>query len=527
MSRRFWEPYGTGPGHDGARLNILKTWLGECREHHETCSSSPRGQGGMKLPTRILDLTGSLDSPSKPEDVQLRLRETSSDEVGEYVALSYCWGEDPQNHFKTTRQNLQQRIDGIDFGDIPLTQREAILATLRLGVRYLWVDSLCILQDSTEDWEREAATMGDVYSNALVTLGATSAQDPGVGLLNPLQAARCVKIHGDLAIVRLETHMTIDASSEPLNTRAWTLQEAFLSPRTISFGREQWLWECASRYATEDGLIDRPLLERESLNHWYSLMQHKPGDDESKYLKHWYQLVSNYSGRRLTYQSDKLKAIAGLADIFAKQTGYHYVAGLWQEDIAAGLMWQATSRGVRREPAPTRAPTWSWASTDGPILTDTLKDSSLRLVQLLKVEQKWQAEPGISRLEIARLHVTGTVLKASLGKRSMTQSLRYHLVRSTESDEILGEAFLDNLDPIKEGIAKVSCLNVHQTPSSVGEMENYMLLLVPTSGEEHKAGTGSYRRIGIAVVWEMSRFPDGRQGLDSLHGAEDATLILE
>ncbi|KAI1332175.1 heterokaryon incompatibility protein-domain-containing protein [Xylariaceae sp. FL0255] len=523
FSRVFWQPFEPNQGEKGPRrLTVIKAWLDECRESHVNCLP---GTHTALLPTRVLDLTGSPDVPSTTDDIKIKLRDTSVGEAGQYIALSYCWGADPEYHFKTTQQNSDEYRNGIDFGNIPLTQREAIVCALFLGIRYLWIDSLCIIQDSPRDWETEAARMSTVYSNAMLTLAATFSQSPADGLLNPLQAARCVEVHGDLAIVRMETHNTIDASSEPLNTRAWTLQEAVLSPRMISFGSEQWLWKCASRFATEDGLVDRPPSERDGPNHLSIKTKQVSVDGAQGSLTQWYRLVMNYSRRKLTYQDDKLKAIAGLADIYAKQTGYKYLVGLWAEDIATGLMWQATSHGVTRITGTT--PTWSWASVDGAIDMLYLSNLSPAMISLVKIEQKWQGVPTTSPLEVARLQVRGAKIILSLGKESATQDLRYRLIRDPKSEEIFGEAFLDNLDQIEETIAGVHCLHVCDVLSTDSHLEHLMLLLVSVEHKEHRVEIQSYQRIGIGVMLEKSKLPNGQEVTETCKELLDTDLILE
>ncbi|KAL7754536.1 hypothetical protein ACKLNR_015534 [Fusarium oxysporum f. sp. zingiberi] len=315
-TRRFWIPhYELDESEPFKRQDTLKMWLKEC-ESHEQCIKSLPNTKEAKLPTRVLDLTGSSDIPSDPNDIKIKLRETEEGETGTYTALSYCWGANPDLHFKTTSENLQKHKEGISFFDLPLTQRETILATLYLGIRYLWIDGLCIIQDSRQDWEAESVKMGSVYTNAHLTLAATSSDTPDMGLLLPFQGAECVKIHGETVSVRMETHRELDRMSEPLNTRGWTLQEAVLASRIVCFGKEQWLWKCPSRYATEDGLIDGLRDIDGGLIQWADIVQQGPGEDGKNYLRHWYQMVTNYSNRDLTYQSDKWNAIAGLTDMF-------------------------------------------------------------------------------------------------------------------------------------------------------------------------------------------------------------------
>lgn len=503
---------------------MLKNWLSEC-SNHENCSASLPVARNTKLPTRVLDLTGSADIPSDIDDLKIKLRETSEGEVGSYTALSYCWGSDPQYHFKTTRQTLDQYKRGIEYGSLPLTQQEAILATLYLGVRYLWIDSICIVQDDPEDWQVEAARMSLVYSNALLTLAATSSSSPQDGLLGPFSAASSVSIHGETVMLRLETHETIDKTSEPLNTRGWTLQEAVLSPRAVCFGKEQWLWKCPSRYATEDGFIDRPRNTHHDLNQWASIVLQGAGDSGKNYFKHWYQLVWNYSKRRLTYQGDKLKAVAGLADAFAKLTGYQYVAGLWAEDLATGLMWQATSRGVTRHAS--GVPSWSWASVEGEVLFSEFSNAPAPMIKLLDVEQHWEGVPLSSNLKVARLTVSGKMLHVTLGKRSLTQKLRHHLTEVSRPDEIVGEAFLDDTSPVEQGISSLWCLLVYVVQEGTGKSENYVVLLAPAQGEATESRIDAYRRVGIGIIWEKSRRSDnGGEVKETFVDASDTTVVL-
>lgn len=526
-SRRFWvrmtEINDPSP-HD--RLKMLKTWVEEC-SHHETCSRLP-GTRGTRLPTRVLDLSGSPDIASDSDDIKIRLRETSEGEVGRYTTLSYCWGSDPEHHFKTTRGTLGEYAGGIDFFTLPLTQREAILATLYLGIRYIWIDSICIIQDDPHDWEVEAAKMSSVYSNSFLTLAATSSSSPEGGLLNPFQAAVHAPVHGDTVMLRMETHGTIDKATEPLNTRGWTLQEAVLSPRSVCFGGEQWLWKCPGRYATEDGLVDRTEPMPGNIAQWAMIEAQGPGDDGRNYLKHWYRLVSNYSGRSLSYREDKLKAIAGLADAFTRRTGYQYAAGVWAEDLAGGLSWQTTSHGVDRYPG--NIPSWSWASVDGEVMFNDIRSVLIPMITLLNMEQEWEGLPLSSNLKACRLTVSGKLLQAAIGPQSLTQKFRYHLLAGPGSKEILGELFLDDLVPIQQEASTIWCLLVYTAPASNDDPQHFMLALVPASGEGGDTGTSMYRRIGTGIVWDKIRFEDADHkrgvGREALSEASSETVVL-
>ncbi|RGP80681.1 hypothetical protein FLONG3_1156 [Fusarium longipes] len=517
-TRRFWIPHDKLDSSESyERQNIIKNWLTECQDH-VTCSASLPPTRRAPLPTRVIDLNGSLDLPSGPGDIAIKLRETNDGEVGTYIALSYCWGSDPKLHFKTTQANVKAHKEGIDFFSLPLVHREAILTTLYLGIRYIWIDSLCIIQDSREDWQAESVTMGSVYSNAHLTLAATSSSSPQAGLHNPFQGAETVDIHGETISVRFETHLTIDAPSEPLNTRGWTLQEAVLPSRLVCFGQEQWLWKCPSRHATEDGLIDGPRLIDNGLPQWAALVNESAGEDGKNYLRHWYELITNYSRRNLTYQSDKWNAIAGLTEMFIKQTGYTYLAGLWKEDLAAGLMWEATSKGVIREDR--TAPSWSWLSVRGGIQGLQYRNRTVSMIELVKVENR---DEGLATKGIG-LTVKGRRLQVTLGKRSITRESRHHIIAEPNSNEVFGEAFLDSRLPDGIEMLEVTCLFVLDVADKEDEL--HVLLLSPSS-ETQGGEADEFIRLGMGVIWKRSKFyDDPKKGSGILERARSDIVLL-
>ena len=552
------------------------------------------------LPTRVLDLHGSAAAPITAADIKIRLLTTAPEQTGRYVTLSYCWGPDPAHHYRTTRATLAAHTAGIDFAALPLTHREAILTTLALGLRYLWIDALCIVQDSAADWEREAARMATVYSHAHVSLAATSAADPGAGLLAPFQAAFAESdAHGERVLVRLGTQETVEVDSAPLNRRAWALQERELAPRVVAFGAEQWSWSCPARWTTEDGMVDRARSTREQTVSlaWPSppppnsavdgpgvrsvvaaadadadadgevARGNFPRHSRARLFQYWTQLVGAYSRRLLTYPSDKCKAIAGLAAAFAARTRARYLVGLWAEDLPAGLLWQATARGVRRRPH--ALPSWSWVSTEGPVMmpfsspalspsddaeageeeehADHQKSRALPLT-LLDVEEAWSGVPHASEVLAARLTVEGKVLPARIGPQSETQRLRFHLVPAQHAavGEVLGETFLDEAEEAERGaVTEVLCLFLyagHDADDGDGgpgkAREHFAVLLVPAPEHARADGIMAYRRIGIAVIWARSRLGVGqgkREGFraereqseeETFTKAVDAKLVL-
>lgn len=149
-------------------FDLISTWLKDCQIDHSACKpSASRGT----LPTRVIDV-GSSDGGTVP-----RICETNG-VTGDYIALSHCWGGGQP--LKTTKENISSMKTGIPWAKLPNTFQDAITVTRRLGLRYLWIDSLCIVQDDAQDWEREAANMAVIFESAYLTIAATAATNGSV-----------------------------------------------------------------------------------------------------------------------------------------------------------------------------------------------------------------------------------------------------------------------------------------------------------------------------------------------------------
>lgn len=215
-----------------------RKWLQEC-DRHVACKPPE-----TLLPSRIIDV-GSPDSP------RVHLREPVAEgTVGNYVTLSYCWGDSQE--FTTTRATMQERKAGIVIADMPATYQDVVKLTRELGLRYMWVDSLCICQDEREDWERESAKMLSIYSNAYLTVAAARAKDSSEGFLGPRVDRAFAEmnytrggIQGKVQAFNLPLREElikrdyINLPREPLSDRAWGLQERVLSHRVLIFSSDQ------------------------------------------------------------------------------------------------------------------------------------------------------------------------------------------------------------------------------------------------------------------------------------------------
>jgi len=336
-------------------------------------------------PTRLLHV-GVDPNPD------VRLHEVKQGDRPLYVALSYCWGRsDAQEEAKTTRANTQDRLGRIQLSQLPQTIKDAVKVARSLGLAYLWVDALCIVQDDPQDVAAELAKMSGVYRGAVLTVSAASAEHSIEGCLGDRHLARAYGAlfrlpyrHGQgenlvRGSILLSEQPIGGKYQEPIDRRAWTMQEHILSLRLLRFGSKQTTWKCRTRhYSIDGGASPHPVNEdvEFSVDEPYritelqSRMQEFGGLGNTAILGSWEEKICEYTCRTLSKKSDKLPACAALAENFAEIMGWsasNYLAGLWKNDIEAQLLWyrleDSESLAFQRLPGPT----WSWASFDGPI----------------------------------------------------------------------------------------------------------------------------------------------------------------
>lgn len=227
----------------------MKAWLHECDTHsqHSECRLATKGyytsrDSALTMPTRVIDV-GSDQSN------MVRLCQPVTSVSKEWIALTHLWGNGP--HYATTRANFHSHMEGIDLVSFPATFRDAVTVTRALGLRYLWIDSLCIIQDSHEDINQEIMNMEDVYSRAYCVIAASCSTGHHSNFLKPRYDRDFVALHhsnADSAANFYVCEMTDDFQTHvlngALNKRAWVMQEHALARRTIFFTEYQAYWEC-------------------------------------------------------------------------------------------------------------------------------------------------------------------------------------------------------------------------------------------------------------------------------------------
>ncbi|ETS86568.1 hypothetical protein PFICI_00396 [Pestalotiopsis fici W106-1] len=382
-------------------LNIAAEFLKACRDQHDGChvEESP-------LPTRVLD----TDLP----DGMVKLIEPHG-QSGKYACLSYCWGG--VDNFITSQSTIDSRRSGFHVSELPKTLGDAVKTIRHLGIRYLWVDSLCICQDDPQDWAQESARMADVYSNAYLVIAANRSADASGGCFHSRTAQPSCEVdlpgYADNVHVRcvlLSDEIDWDHggfTSEPLSKRAWGLQERALARRVLHFNSRQLYYECDNGIVSEDG-------SRQTRLHGNLPRPHQKIVQSDKENLHtlWYSLVWEYGERDLTYATDKLPAMSGLARVLSTRIGADYVAGIWSDALIDGLAWQSLDSGQPALQDPYVGPSWSWASYGGVAAIGHGRRSryiDIATVLNWKLELKSEANP-FGALSGASLQIRGPIV---------------------------------------------------------------------------------------------------------------------
>ncbi|KAF2095905.1 HET-domain-containing protein [Rhizodiscina lignyota] len=371
-------------------FNRIKRWITDCEKNHINCPAP----SAATLPTRVIDV-GVL------EQTQIARVYETAHENGRYVALSYCWGGPQMIALTTATRSQMER--GICISSLPRTLQDAIFITRMLGLRYIWVDSMCIIQDDPADKEKELKAMAQIYRDAFVTISAASTKSCQDGFLarRKPKASHYPRFtlpycawddESKIGSVVLQQQFYHDFLTEPINKRAWTLQERLLSPRILIYGTHELWWQCQAEQLSNGGTgkfydpgAERLLSaffqhDKETLTHkewWYS----------------WVDTVIDYTHRELSFEEDKLVAISAIASQFQAVQSNDYLAGLWKSTLLMDLTWMidpSKSQPLKPRPSKYVAPSWSWAAVQGTV----------------SFASSWSSENEASYAEVSRCETT-------------------------------------------------------------------------------------------------------------------------
>jgi hypothetical protein len=381
-----------------AAAALGRAWIKNRQKNHSTTCRVAKSANWQ--PTRLIQVRNI------GRDCQAHLcLSTSLPRDIRYITLSHCWGR--LEIFKLLLSNIDDLKRSIPLHRLTPLFRDALDITQRIGVEYIWIDSLCIIQDSKEDWAQESARMGEVYKNAWCNIAATGFKDGQAGLyvqrdpalIYPRKFSFDIRDaigietptpdQSDRPSARnyycMEDTLYSDITMSPLAQRAWVYQERLLSQRIIHFGSRQILWECKTLEACETfphGMpgplrkgfkgktqVDKCVnlasdLERGALSEEetrrVSMM-----DDPSQTV--WRTIKEGYNDKNLTFHTDKVIALGGLAREIQRVSHDTFIAGFWRRNLLQELMWLCPYTDTndiigRQRPTSYQAPSWSWLS---------------------------------------------------------------------------------------------------------------------------------------------------------------------
>lgn len=455
---------------DSQVLKQIAGWIADCNATHSCCPSK------ATLPRRLIDV-GS----SKFESL-VRLVDLNEGIEGHYTALSYSRERGIRGDL--ARSTISPgRSSSIDVATLPKVYHDAMSVTRNLGIRYLWIDALCIPSDDLGEYVRESSKFAAVYTSAYLTIAATGARDDSEGLFFQRTSRSLVRLAHEgpqnttgtllmhLLPLNKEVHRApyVEMKSEPLLNGVWAFQERVLAPRTIHFASDQIYFECMTHFVSEDGLL---------LNHRTHPTAKKlpPRGDRSRALSRWFQTLWDYGDCDPVKASDKLPAMGNIARAFQGILEDEYVAGLWKKSLIEGLCWQSLKCKPVNE---YRAPSWSWASVDGTTGAGfhALRWEPLAIVQDMHVELEGSHPFGRIRAAWIRLEAPLAPLTLSEPKGPTG-----HIFLRTESSS--DDGFYAGLDTIND-----VC---DESREMLRDMNLFALLLAETRGlDGFPGGCGS------------------------------------
>lgn len=490
-----------------------RAWLQTCRAH-SSCGSTAGFQ-----PTRLIDVRD-------PNDLKLVTRGEAVP-PSPYACLSYVWG--PSQSYVLTKGTVGQLHNKLDASMLPRTITDAVTVARRMGFRYIWVDALCIIQDSADDKLKELPRMSDIYRESSLTIVAASAMAAGEGFLRAPESATFLVEPFGISFSPHESHraslvlgyrQTYKAATDPINSRAWTLQERVLSPRLLIFSNGGVMWMCRESHVNLGAAPDAGPPYQTSLGS-------DAGDeetDETRLREQWMAIRADYTEMDLSYYSDKLSAISALAADVARRAGWTYLAGLWKENLFSELHWTSMKRtpsgeAFRLKPQKAReagyiAPSWSWASTGLGMIVDSEGERSHRdpfhfKVLDCRVEAAGNASFQFGPVKSGFLLVEGRMIELPwrLEDRPEWDGSDVALLDTDKDEEgralVVGDGTFDPLDDDIQPDTNLGCLAMSRLQlgrQRIVPVEG--LLLLPTGS------SGAFRRVGYFRMTAPSVFDE-------------------
>ena len=521
------------PGSQSS-LTLATGWLTNCVDNHASCSTSTLGC--QKLPSRVLNIGDGTRNPFLVEPA-------ADGGLEEWVALSYCWGGEPS--MKLTKDTMGILKQGVPLNRFDPTIRDAILVTRALGITYLWIDALCILQDhNSKDWNEQSSKMGEIYGGSTVTIVAVDSNSVTQGFLKERELHYIALEWLPYKKFPGESYRSTDAQQiylspswnprkdrivGPWTTRGWTMQEGLLPNRLLFYTSYQMIWKCCTVLKYERGAASEPseevvrgLIEygdgtiwsfdtftKFKLLPWYLQLLPEPSISEKYRL--WYELIKDYSPRHFRHVRDRLIAISGLAKIFGDLIGNdEYFAGLWKGDMVRGLLWHVS--GAKLIPAKSTensstggnvVPSWSWTSAGVNVVindhTDQCSFRALSTVEDVEVDLVDPSNP-FGAVSGGSVTITGPLAQLSRlynkewrCKETFMPALERHISQVVEEESLQG---VEEIYSFPSNGRYVALQVLQHFPSMDRRLD---LLILEATGGNSKC-IPIYRRVGVLTL---------------------------
>jgi hypothetical protein len=458
----------------------------------------------------------------------------------------------------------------ISMKDLPQTFQDAVNFTRALEIRYLWIDSLCIIQDSSEDWKDQSVKMCEIYSCSFLNLAATGAKNSHEGIfskrdtlsVSPLRVFLPQRAQVSQFFARPGTPKYFDAldpsmwqreiEESALCQRGWVIQERALSRRSLHFAKSQLYWECSEMSACEtvpEGLETHPAHDsdqkffktydplRHNLSTTRSKVERGLHQSEPPFFSTWGRLLEAFSAAGLTKDTDKLIAMFGLARALVARTGLKYTAGLWDYKVPIQLMWY-TRDPVKRS-STFQAPSWLWSSIKSGIVWhyNHIENISVDVLDIGRTIVP--TEGNFTPYERRSLRIRGNLIPGTLSRveGSSESRSKIRLTVRDHTDDCRADSGLsssdadqDNTfypDADEDNLGDVFCLPIEflLRVSPEGRLKVQTgLILQTTSAEKVFRRIGYFKRnINIGLLDDFSsnniRFGEYQQGSPTMNSS--------
>ncbi|KAK4443107.1 heterokaryon incompatibility protein-domain-containing protein [Podospora aff. communis PSN243] len=365
-------------------LELAKHWLQKCEQHSVCRHPVP---GSDSVPGRRILIW--------KDDRKLKARVCWKPPIAtKYATLSHRWGRVPA--VRLLLSNARELFEEIPIPRLEQVFQDAISVTWELGLRYLWIDTLCIFQDSPWDWTAQSRNMGAIYMNAACNIAAASPSSGGLfstrdpflhfsphlfldwNDIDLCQTGKPEPLRGFYTL-RDSAGWSANVTKAGLNQRGWVSQERELSPCILTFTPRQVYWRCGELHACESFPNGIPGTETYHITYttrsFRDLLKENAPPDEV--VRFWYGFVSRYSATVLTQKRDRIPAAFGMAQALSGLMPENvFLAGLWESHLAESLLWRTRELddpGRVTVLADFQLPSWSWASLDCRVVCDAHK----------------------------------------------------------------------------------------------------------------------------------------------------------